>query len=155
MKSPFSDVLNIYQNEVEILDCFTAISEKKSNALKSNQVDELDRIIRTEEALLMKFAVLERNKQKILENIKAHYGVDSRISDELIRENMTEEEYEALGKLRQRFTVILDKQEKSIYINRKIIKQRNESIDVLLNEIELKNYSATAANQSSLLDRRA
>lgn len=155
MKGSFSDVLKIYQNEVEILGCFTEISEGKSEALKRNRVEELDKIIRTEEVLLMKFAVLEKKKQKILEIIKAQYGIDSKISNELIRRNMTEEEYENLGKLRRRFTGILDKQEKSTYINRKIIQQRNESIDMLLNEIEDKNHSATVVNKSSLLDRRA
>lgn len=151
MRNMFEEVVDLYADQVEILNQFNQVSEKKAEVLKSNNILSLNSMIRLEESLLMKLSLLENKRQKTLNSIRHEYGI-KKLTKRSIKKHLNPSQIERMEILSERLQADLEKQEKLKFVNYKIVESKMEELKSILDVID--DRSSLYLPKTTLLDRK-
>ena len=80
MQGLLCDIYGLYSEQVDLLDGFLALSRRKTEIIRAGSPEDLDRLIRAEEALLMQLSRVESKRRKALEMIRNELSLPAPVS---------------------------------------------------------------------------
>lgn len=108
------------------------LSEAKKSALIDNVIDELDRIVRSEQALLMKAGELERRRKAAHDSLLRSAGITANLSLKEIAEIVPTEQKDEILRLHDEFSDVLKRQMKANEVNRQLLESRISYINLMI-----------------------
>lgn len=150
------DIFNLYSHQVEILSGFLALSQKKTDLIRDNEVDQLDGLIRAEEALLMQLSRTESKRRKALEMFRNEQSLKGPIGITELRKYLDDDELEQFDMLTERFRNTLSEQQQSSRTNQRLLDTKLKYYNHVLQIIEGKQHSGGAiTDDGKIIDTRA
>lgn len=69
-------IINILEKEIEICQGLVDLSKKIRSAVEDNNIEEIDRLVRMEDALTMKFSAIEKSRALLVKEYMIDAGYD-------------------------------------------------------------------------------
>lgn len=156
MEGLVQDIYEIYAEEVEMLTGFIRVSMEKRDVLKQKDLMQLDKIIRTEEALLMKFTFLQSRRRKAMNMFKNQYNINGEFTLKHMNNYLTPEEQDQFAMVKKQYALAIKQQQDLNNFNRNMLKKQTDYIDVLRNHVDTKQETSETevVVQRPTFDRR-
>ena len=135
MQGLLCDIYGLYSEQVDLLDGFLALSRRKTEIIRAGSPEDLDRLIRAEEALLMQLSRVESKRRKALEMLRNELSLPAPVSMKDLGRLLGSEDIARFEELSKRFTDTVHKQRRCNRLNKKLlgakIEAANRVLDVL------------------------
>lgn len=137
-------IINILEKEIEICQGLVDLSKKIRTAVEGNNIDEIDRLVRMEDALTMKFSAIEKSRASLVKEymIEVGYDGDNYCITEL-EKYVDEKNAKTLTGIKEKLTNTISELAQLNQTNNMLIKSRLDWIDFslqTLNSMEGKTY---------------
>lgn len=126
-----TEVLN---QESDIYDTLSRISNNKTNLIVGGKVNELESIVKIEQSLVMKISKLEAEREKIVEKICSFLGIKpEEVTLSSLTEQLGQDESAELRACQERIVKNINSLKNSNDLNSRLIKNSLEYIDFSIN----------------------
>ncbi len=133
MESKIREFLKLLELQKDLYSQLLDLSEQKKMAITQSSLDELDKIVRAEQLLLIKASDLERRRKKATDEISKVTDISSaELSLRKIGEIAPDHLKAEIMDLHSELSVLLDKQVKINEINRRLLESRIEYINFMI-----------------------
>jgi len=134
------------------------LSENKRDVIVKNDIGELDRIVKREEAILVKIGELERNRRETLDKIAEALNITAEeLSSSKILESVSPQDQEKFNAVVNDLTEILKKLGDVNETNSKLIKFNLDYINNIINKVVMgdgKNATYTDKGNSAVKQQK-
>jgi hypothetical protein len=156
MEGLIQDIYEIYSEEVDMLTGFIRVSMEKKEIIKKMELLQLDRIIRTEEALLMKFTFLQSRRRKAMDMFKNEQGIKGEITLKNMDQYLTVDEKDQFAMVKKQYELAIIQQQQLNNFNQNILKQQTDYVQVIRNQVDKKQETSESevVIQRPIVDRK-
>ncbi len=131
MDREITQLIDILNKEKAVYQDIQELSLKKKDVIAAGKIEELDQIVTAEQSLIMLAGNLARSREKCMDKIEGILG------DDLQEKNLSaliplipKERAEALTRIQEDFTRILEEQKHLNDINEKLIRMNLEFVEL-------------------------
>ena len=137
-------IINILEKEIEICQGLVDLSKKIRSAVEDNNIEEIDRLVRMEDALTMKFSAIEKSRTSFVKEymIEIGYDGDNYCITEL-QKHVDKKSAKTLTGIKEKLTNMISELAHLNQTNNMLIKSRLDWIDFslqTLSNVEGKTY---------------
>ncbi|MGI5877274.1 MAG: flagellar protein FlgN [Christensenellales bacterium] len=135
MQGLLCDIYGLYSEQVDLLDGFLSLSRRKTQIIRSGSLEDLETLIRAEEALLMQLSRIESKRRKALEMLRNELSLPAPLRMKDLARLLSSEDIARFEALSNRFADTVHKQRRCNRINKKLLSAKigatNRMLDVL------------------------
>lgn len=136
MEKQIVEFIKLLKMQKEIYEKLLELSEEKKSAISKGIIEELDKIVRSEQVLVIKASDVERRRKTAADSIAKIAGITGtsltlRKLIEIAPSNFTEE----LKTLHADLSVVIEKQLKINEVNRQLLESRIQYINYMIGNI--------------------
>ena len=121
---------------------------------QDSDIGRLNQIIKAEEALLMKFSIMESRRQKALEMLKNENSINGVINSSVLNEYLEDDDFDLFNAVTERFTVAMRQQKENNEFNKRLLASKLNYIDYILKVIDRKQTGESEYVTNNIIDRR-
>jgi flagellar biosynthesis/type III secretory pathway chaperone len=127
-------LVDILNQENDIYDTLSKISDNKTNLIVGGKVSELESIVKVEQSLVIKIAKLENEREKIVEKLCSLLNIDpNEITISNLAAKLGQNESAQLRECQQKMVSKISKLKNNNDLNSRLIRNSLEYIDFSIN----------------------
>ncbi len=129
-------LIEILEEENRVYSDILDISRRKTRIIVDGKVDQLDRLTRTEQQMVIGIGRLEKEREGIIRQLAGHMGVERKdINIDMLRDRLRGGLKDRLSKAKDEIGKTLDELKKVNELNSQLIQKSLEYIDFSINLI--------------------
>ncbi len=129
-----NELMSILEQEARVFDDVLRISKNKTDLITGGKVNELENIVKLEQALVLQMGRLENRREELVSQISDQIKVKpSEITISQIAKLLKNDQTDKLTKLQNRINNLINELKNTNDLNSKLIKNSLEYIDFSIN----------------------
>ncbi len=145
MTNQVKELVSILQDQNKIYNALIDLSKELKQAVKDNNIEEVDMLVKVESALSMKFSVKENKRKQLAKAIQETYGIDSEsFSLSELKKHLNSEDQRVIEKAQTDLIHSMKTLDEINASNHMLIQSRLDWIDLsmkVLGQSKQKNYT--------------
>jgi flagellar biosynthesis/type III secretory pathway chaperone len=146
-----ADLISILESQREAQAALAGLSERKTQAITAGDAGALQAVVEEERAVLARIKAIERKQGQCTASLAAQFGVAAaEVRMSLVIEKAGGEQRQALIRLRDELSDLVDRQIRHNDINMKLLQMNMDYVQFLINASSNQQAGATYGNAGSI-----